>query len=188
MTTFCLHASAAGDRKAKKFWARGARGTYFNILGDCTVRDDVTSVQYSFSQAFTETYIARARTIHWSGTLMDDGKMLSGKWGYDKDNQPYTFIYTRIPPEAHFHTCDFTATREKTLWKHAQLVALSDERRRRETFLELLKKAMDAGQLTELVSEELSGSYDKRFELDPGYLSCSSVLQDFRQRTFPVRA
>ncbi len=159
----CLHAST--DRKASdiKFWARC---TNFNVTGNYTTKRDGT-VLYTFNQAFTTTYMAaRKESIYWAGTLSDDGDTLSGTWWYERDaNQSYTFVY-----------------------KHVGCKILSNGLQRLTTSMDNWGKEMGGEQLTNADREQLLLSVvDFQAELDSNHERCSYVLQDFRQRTDPVR-
>ncbi|KAI1785192.1 hypothetical protein LXA43DRAFT_1100597 [Ganoderma leucocontextum] len=191
MMTFCLRASM--DHKTCEARAPCATGTDYNLLGDYTTKDDGT-VEYTF----TQTYLARISKTYWTGTLSDDGETFSGKWGYEKDDQPDAFVYKRVPPEVLIdrpHPNEFTENRVKALWKYALTAVRNQVRRRlfswsylkerrdvRKEYLELLLKEMD-DQLTDADMERFS-VLDHRSTFDD--VRCFYVLRDYRQRAVPV--
>ncbi|KAI1785889.1 hypothetical protein LXA43DRAFT_99677 [Ganoderma leucocontextum] len=190
MITFCLRASM--DNRMYEASAVDEDGMHFNILGNYTIRDDET-VEY----AFTWTYLARSYTQYWTGTLDDDGNTFSGKWGYEKDDQAYTFIFKRVPPEVLIdrpHPKEFTENRVKALWKYALTAVRNQIRRRlfswsylkerrdmRKECLELLLREMD-GRLT-MADYERSSVFQLRLTFDD--IRYVYVLRDYRQRAFP---
>ncbi|TBU55048.1 hypothetical protein BD310DRAFT_934540 [Dichomitus squalens] len=188
MYTFCFHASM--DHKTYEASANGANGTDYNLIGDYTTKDDGT-VEYNISRS----YIARFRKSYWTGRLEDDGETLSGRWGYEKDDQPYTFLFKRVPPEVLVdrpHPKEFKENRIRALWKYALTVVRNDVRRkmfswsyikeRRDLRLEYLKLAQkeEEGILT---SEDVErfGVLDQRSTFND--VRCFYVLQDIRQRS-----
>ncbi|PIL33864.1 hypothetical protein GSI_03570 [Ganoderma sinense ZZ0214-1] len=126
MMSFCFHASM--DHKTFEASAPCATGTDYNVLGEYTTKDDGT-VEY----LITQTYAARISKTYWTVTLADDGDTLSGKWGYEKDDQPHTVIYKRIPPEVLIdrpHPREFAEDRARALWKFAVTAVRNQVRRK----------------------------------------------------------
>ena len=191
MMSFCLHASV--DHKTCEASSLCATGTDYSILGGYTTKDDGT-VEYTF----TQTYVARIPKTCWTGTLTDDGETLSGKWGYEANDQVHTFVYKRIPPEVLIdrpHPKEFTENRVKALWKYALTAVRSQVRRRlfswsylkerrdvRKEYLDLLLKEMD-DQLTTADFARFS-ALDHRSTFDD--VRCFYVRRDYRQRADPV--
>ena len=164
LRTFCLH-PLPDVHKLGGFWGRG---TSFNILGNYTAGDDGT-VQYAFTYAFTKTYKAAMTTVHWKGTLSDDGNTLSGKWGYG-DDQPNTFIYKRVPQGSE-------------VLKHHDM-----SRSNCLKFFDLLRKEM-CRQPEDLSFEQLlSSGFHLPSKLDVDHLRCYYVLRDLTQPTAPIRS
>ncbi|KAM5530344.1 hypothetical protein V8D89_015985 [Ganoderma adspersum] len=188
MITFCLHASE--DHKTFEASSVGANGTGYNILDDYMPQDNDT-VQYSFVQA----YVARLKRTYWTGTLEDDGQTLSGKWGYAKDDQPWTFVFKRIPPEVLVNrplADEFAENRVKALWKYALTAVLDQVRRRlcswsylaerrdnRKEYLELLRRETSDGLQTNEGSEGFS-VLARRLTFDDA--RCFYILNDNGRR------
>ena len=191
MMSFCLHASM--DHKTCEASALCATGTDYNILGEYTTKDDGT-VGY----AITQTYVARIPKTYWTVTLTDDGETLSGKWGYEKDDQPHTVIYKRIPPEVLVdrpHPKEFAENRVKALWKFAATAVrnqvrrgmfswsyLKERRDVRREYLDLLLKEMD-DQLTKADFARFS-ALDHRSTFDD--VRAFYVRRDYKQRADAV--
>ncbi len=191
MATFCFHASM--DHKTYEASSVGANGTTYNILGEYTTKDDGT-VEYSFAR----TYVARLKKTYWTGTLENDGETLTGKYGYAKDDQPWTFVLKRVPPEVLIdrpHPKEFTENRIKAFWKYALTATHNQVRRRlfswsylkarrdvRKEYLELLLKEAD-GRLTDEDFKRFS-ALDHHSTFDD--VRCFYVLQDYRQRAVPA--
>ena len=188
MITFYLHATK--ELKTCEASSVGANGTSYNILGSYTTKDDGT-VEYSSIQ----TYVARIAKTYWTGTLEDDGMTLSGKWGYEKNNQPWTFVFKRVPPEILVdrpHPREFMENRIKALWKYAltavrnqvrrQLFSWSYLRERRDVrkeYLELLQKEAD-GRLTNEELKRSSSALAHRSTFND--VRCFYIIQEYRQR------
>ncbi|PIL33826.1 hypothetical protein GSI_03532 [Ganoderma sinense ZZ0214-1] len=190
MITFYLHASV--DPRTYGASSVGANGTDYNILGEYTTNDDGTT-EYSF----TQTYVARIPKTYWTATLEDDAQTLSGRWGYDKDDQPWTFVFKRVSPEVLVdrpHPKEFAENRIKALWKYALTAVrnqvrrrlfswayLAERRDRRKEYLELLLKESD-GQLTREDTERAS-ALAQRSTFDE--VRCFYIRQEYRQRAVP---
>ena len=191
MITFYLHASV--DPRTYGASAIGAKGTDYNILGDYTTKDD-GSVEY----AFTQTYVARIPKTYWTGTLEDDGQTLSGRWGYEKDDQQWTFVFKRVPPEILIdrpHPMEFAENRVKALWKYALTATHNQVRRRlfswsylaqrrdqRKEYLALLLKETDSGQLPPEDSARASALMQRATFDD---VRCFYIVQEYKQRATP---
>ncbi|KAM5543336.1 hypothetical protein V8D89_003210 [Ganoderma adspersum] len=191
MITFYLHASV--DPRTYGASAVGANGTDYNILGDYTAKDD-GSVKY----AFTQTYVARIPKTYWTGTLEDDGKTLSGMWGYEKDDQQWTFVFKRVPPEVLIdrpHPREFAENRVAALWKYARTAVHNQVRRRlfswsylaerrdqRKEYLALLLKEADSGQLAPEDSARASALMQRATFDD---VRCFYIVQEYKQRAVP---
>lgn len=190
MMTFCLHASV--NHATYEASAVMASGTYFNILGTYTTRDNDT--EYTF----TQTCAARFQTRYFTGTLGDGGATLCGKWGHRKDDQPYMFIFKRISPELLVdrpHPKEFSENGVKALWKYALTTAHNQVRRRlfswsylkqrrdvRKGSEPLLKLAAD-GVLTCKDFKRLSALHRLATFDD---VRCFYVLQDYNERAIPT--
>ncbi|KAM5533025.1 hypothetical protein V8D89_013293 [Ganoderma adspersum] len=195
MSTFYFHASEVDDSETRTYEASsiGADGTDYNILGEYATEEDRTVV-YSF----TQHSVARSKTTYWTGSLEDEGETLSGKWGYEKDHQPYTFVFKRVPPEVladRPHPKEFTANRVKALWKFALTAVRNQVRRRmfswsyleerrdvRREYLDLLLKEMD-GRLTDADSTRFS-TLNHRLTFDD--VRCFYIIHDYRKRAIPA--
>ncbi|KAI1783152.1 hypothetical protein LXA43DRAFT_1187180 [Ganoderma leucocontextum] len=190
MNTFYLHASM--DPKTYEASSIGANGTDYNIFGNYATKDNGT-IEHSFTRA----YVARLQKTYWTATLADDGKTLSGQWGYAPDDQPWTFVFKRAPPEVLVnrpHPKEFEENRIKALWKYALTAVHNQVRRRlfswsylkerrdlRKEYLELLLKEED-GRLTKEDSERVS-VLAHRSTFDD--VRCFYIIQEYRQRAVP---
>lgn len=193
MITFCLHASQVDDSETYEASSITADGTEYSILGEYTTNEDGT-VAYSFTQQF----VARWKTTYWTGSLEDEGETLSGKWGYEKDHQPYTFVFKRVSPEVLVdrpHPKEFAENRAKAFWKFALTAVRNQVRRRmfscsyleerrdvRKEYLDLLLKEMD-GRLTDADSARFS-ALNHRSTFDD--VRCFYIINDYRIRPIPA--
>lgn len=166
MITFYFHASEVDDSETYKANSIMADGTDYNIFGEYATKEDGTVVYL-----FTQQSVARWKTTYWTGLLEDEGETFSGKWGYGKDQQPYTFVFKRVPPKVladRPHAREFAENRVKALWKFALTAVRNQVRRRlfswsyleerrdvRKEYLSLLLKEMD-GRLTDADSARFS--------------------------------
>lgn len=189
MITFFLHASIEWPL-AYEASSVDANGTMYDILGHCITKGNGT-IEYSF----TRTYVARSKKTYWTGTLEDDRETLTGKWGYAEDDQPWGFVFKRVPPEVFVdrpHPKEFSENRVKTLWKYA-LTAIHNQVRRslfswsylkerrdmRKEYLELLlKEAND--RLTDEDMERFSRLGQRLAFDDVGFFY---IIYDYKLRT-----
>lgn len=153
MVTFSFHASMRVEEPYEAS-SVDASGADYKIIGNYVTKQD-GQVEYSFALIYDTL---RRKTTYWTGTLEGGGKTatFSGKWGYDKDDQPHVFVFKRVPPEVLVgrpHPREFSESRAKALWKYAVTAIGNQVRRRlfgwsylkerrdiREEYLKLLRK------------------------------------------------
>ncbi|PIL33322.1 hypothetical protein GSI_04773 [Ganoderma sinense ZZ0214-1] len=134
MRVFHLHASQDGTSCE----ARGVNplGGIFTLSVEHATRvsDGKTEYTFTHSQVLRLT-VSDSISVHYmTGTLDEDGKKLSGRWGYDKDDQPHAFtLWREVEPVKianRPHPEEFKKDKVKALWKYALTVVHNEVRRR----------------------------------------------------------